>query len=438
MEQDVQAVSSAQRQLLTRIHGAAIGAVHGESLIRTHSRLEGDNWIYEHGGRAKVWPLDPRGRLYAIGAGKAAGPILAGLEAVLGDRLAGGCAIVKYDHAVPLARIALFEAGHPIPDDAGVQATLHMLEFLKTLGPYDSLFVALTGGASALMVAPADGVTLADKARVTDLLIAAGADIAEINTVRKHLSKVKGGRLRQAIHPARSMTLMISDVPDGDPATIGSGPTFSDPSTPEQATAILDSYSLVDRVPSRVLLTLGNPPSHPAEVPADRHEHIMLANSGTALAAAKAAATGQGYPVHVVDAHLTGHTHLAARNFAAAMRTARRPCVLLAAGETTLKVTGTGCGGRNQEFALVAAQALDGVANAVLLASGTDGTDGPTDAAGAFADGRTLVRARAAGLDVDAMLAGNDSNRFFAALGDLHMTGPTGTNVMDLIIGVVD
>lgn len=426
-----------RRELLTNIYNAAIDAVKGERLIRAHSRMEGDTWIYERDGRRTIWPLDPKGRVFAIGAGKAAGSILAGLEAVLGERLAGGCAIVKHGHAVPLTKIALFEAGHPTPDEAGVRATLQMLEFLKILRPHDSLFVALTGGASALMVAPADGLTLADKARATDLLIAAGADISEINLVRKHLSKVKGGRLREAIGPAQSMTLMISDVPGDDPATIGSGPTFPDPSTAGEAMAVLDRHGLRGRVPPAVLAVLRAPPPPHRDIPPERHRHVLLADSGTALAAARAAAVGHGYPVHVVDTQLHGDTHAAARGFVGAMRAAARPCVLLAAGETTLKVTGTGRGGRNQEFALVAARELEGLSDAALLASGTDGTDGPTDAAGAFADGGTIARARAAGLDADATLADNDSHRLFAQLGDLHVTGPTGTNVMDLVIGIV-
>jgi glycerate-2-kinase len=234
------------------------------------------------------------------------------------------------------------------------------------------------------------------------------------------------------------MTLMISDVPGDDPATIGSGPTFPDISTPEQAIAVLHKYGLLDRVPPAILATLRNPPSPRVAMAPERHRHILLADSGTALAAARAAAVERGYRVEVVDAHLTGDTHAAARRFATAMRAAERPSVLLAAGETTLKVSGRGRGGRNQEFALIATHALEGVAGATLLASGTDGTDGPTDAAGAFADGRTLTRARAQGLDPGAMLADNDSHRFFAALGDLHITGPTGTNVMDLVVGVVE
>lgn len=434
--------AAARRSMLTHIYDAAIHAVRGQSLIEAHSRLEGDSWIYERDGERIVWPLNSAGRLFAIGAGKAAASILAGLETVLGGRLAGGCAIVKHGHHAPLDTIRLFDAGHPIPDEAGARATAHLLDFLKGLGPDDNVFVALTGGASALMVAPTDGLTLADKARVTDILLASGANILEINTIRKHLSKVKGGRLLDAIHPARSMTLMISDVAGNDPAMIGSGPTMPDPTTPEDAIAILERYGVLDRMSPAILAALRRPAPRIAAAELDRHQHIVMADSQTALDAAQEAAAREGYIVRVVDAHLDTDTHSAARTFAAAVRDAAtgggQSSVLLAAGETTLRVTGSGRGGRNQEFALVAALALDGVADAAILASGTDGTDGPTDAAGAFVDGDTIARARAAGLDAAAMLADNDSHAFFAELGDLHVTGPTGTNVMDLVIGVVD
>lgn len=437
-----QAGSEARRAALSQIYDAAIDAVRGENLIVGHSALEDDAWVYHKNGQRMIWPFDRRGQVYAIGAGKAAASILAGLETVLGDRLAGGCAIVKKGHHAPLKKIRLFDAGHPIPDEAGAKATAHLLHFLTTLGPHDSVFVVLTGGASALMVAPADGLTLADKAHVSDVLIASGANISEINTVRKQLSKVKGGRLLDAIHPASSMTLMISDVPGNDPAMIGSGPTMPDSSAPEEAIAILERYQVLDQMPPAIVHALQHPAPRLAATDLGRHQHIVLADSHTALGAAQEAAARQGYVVKVVDAHLDSDTHAAARRFAAAMRDAATggslPSVLLAAGETTLKVTGPGRGGRNQEFALVAALAIDGLPSASILASGTDGTDGPTDAAGAFADGDTIARAHAAGLDTNAMLANNDSNSFFAALGDLHVTGPTGTNVMDLIIGLVD
>ena len=431
-----------RRALLTRIYDAAIDAVRGENLVAARSRLVGDTWIYESGGQRFEWPLDPAGRVIAIGAGKAAGSLLAGLEKVLGDRLDGGCAIVKEGHGEPLRRIELFEAGHPIPDERGVRATTAMLDFLDGLGPHDNVFIALTGGASALMVAPADGITLAEKAEVTDVLLASGANIAEINTIRKHLSKVKGGRLLDAIHPARSLTLMISDVPGNDLAMIGSGPTLRDATTSREALDILERYGVTRKIPRSVLEILERPAPSPNAPTDDRASHLVLADSNSALAAAEAVAVREGYRTRIVDAHMDNDTHDAARSFAASMTAAANgacsPTVFLAAGETTLKVRGNGRGGRNQEYAMVAALALQGIPNAALLSSGTDGTDGPTNAAGGFADGTTIARARRAGLSAADALANNDSNTFLAALDDLHVTGPTGTNVMDLVIGVVD
>jgi glycerate 2-kinase len=431
-----------RRALLTRIYDAAIDAVRGENLIASRSRLVGDTWIYDSGVERFEWRLDPVGRVIAIGAGKAAASLLAGLEKVLGDRLDCGSAIVKEGHAEPLRRIELFEAGHPIPDARGVRATAAMLGFLNDLGPHDNVFVALTGGASALMVAPADGITLAEKAEVTDVLLASGANIAEINTIRKHLSKVKGGRLLDAIHPARSLTLMISDVPGNDPAMIGSGPTLRDSTTAREALDILDRYGVTQKIPRSVLEILERPTPSSRAPTGDRASHLVLADSNSALAAAEAVAEREGYRTCIVDAHMDSDTHDAARRFAASMAGAASdacpPTVFLAAGETTLKVQGNGRGGRNQEFALVAALELQGISNAALLSSGTDGTDGPTDAAGGFADATTIARARRAGISATDALANNDSNTFLDALDDLHVTGPTGTNVMDLVIGVVD
>ncbi|WP_162875480.1 glycerate kinase type-2 family protein [Sphingomonas crusticola] len=441
-EQAIIEPTDRNRATLKHIYDAAIDAVRGESLIRSRSRLEENNWIYEHDGERISWPIDPAGAIVAIGAGKATASILAGLEAVLGDRLDGGRAIIKQGHGEALKRIELREAGHPIPDARGAAATAEMLEFLRDLGPHDNVFVALTGGASALLVAPADGITLAEKAHVTDILLASGANISEINTIRKRLSKVKGGHLLDAISPARSITLMISDVPGNDVAMIGSGPTYRDPSTPQEALAILERYGVMDKMSAPILAALRQPVDPAARIADDRAEHVVLADSHTSLAAAQSAASAMGYVTRIVDAHMHMDTHEAARRFAAEVRqVAERggpPTVLLAAGETTLKVTGSGRGGRNQEFALVAAIALEGVVNAAILSSGTDGTDGPTDAAGAFADGSTIARARGAGISAPQSLADNDSNSFFAALGDLHVTGPTGTNVMDLVIGVVN
>ncbi|MEI6281411.1 MAG: DUF4147 domain-containing protein [Alphaproteobacteria bacterium] len=429
------------KAVLTDIFGAALSAVQGRSLIALRSRLEGETWVGDFGGQILRWPLPPGGRVLVVGAGKATASLARGLEAVLGARIDDGLIVVKHGHAELLERIRTVEGGHPIPDAAGETGTRAMLALIDDLTPNDRVFVLLTGGASALLAAPIEGLTLADEAAVTDLLLCSGAAIEEINTVRKRLSRVKGGGLLRAIAPAQCVTLIVSDVPSNDPGMVGSGPTIPDQASQGAALAVLDRYGLADRVPAAVIRHLRDAPV-PVASP-NSGPVILLANSDTAVDAALACASAQGLEIAWIDRHMDGNTHAAANAFvdqlkAAAVR--RRaggaPMVLLAAGETTLKVVGTGKGGRNQEFALVAARLLDGEANVALLAAGTDGTDGPTDAAGAFADGETAARARTAGVDLAAALASNDSYPAFAALDDLLITGPTGTNVMDLVIGV--
>ncbi len=431
----------APRAVLADVFTAALQAVQGERLIAARSRLDGEVWDYSHGDTHLRWDLPRGGRVLVVGAGKATASLAAGLEAVLGDRIDGGVIVVKHGHGMPLRCIQSLEGGHPIPDAAGQAGAQAMLESVEGLSPDDRVFVLLTGGASALLAAPAEGLTLADEAAVTGLLLRSGATIEEMNTVRKRLSRLKGGGLARAIAPAQSVTLLVSDVPSNDPAMIGSGPTLPDGAAPGEALAVLRRYGIADQIPAAALERLRQTPPAVAAAPT---KVLMLADSGTAVDAAAARAKALSFAVEVVDAHMDGDTHAAAAGFVAALRAAaarRRaggpPTVLLSAGETTLKVTGEGRGGRNQEFALVAAKLLAAEAGAALLAAGTDGTDGPTEAAGAFADGSTAQRAVAAGLDLDAALADNDSNSFFARLSDLHVTGPTGTNVMDLVIGVV-
>jgi glycerate-2-kinase len=318
-----------------------------------------------------------------------------------------------------------------------------MLSMLAGLSSSDRVFVLLTGGASALLVAPVAGVTLTDKAIVTNALLRSRASIEEINSVRKALSEVKGGRLSERIARAKSMTLLISDVPSGDLAAIGSGPTICSPLSGPNPLDILARYSVLEHAPRNVVEHLVRQRAAPGKAsrPRAAAETILLATSASVVRAVDDSAAGIGLPVVHVDLVMQGSTHAAARKFAGAMKAhlmegLPRPCLFVAAGETTLQVNGSGLGGRNQEFALVAGKELAGEEGVVLLASGTDGTDGPTQAAGAFADGSTSERAVKAGLLVDAILADNNSHALFHAIGDLHVTGPTGTNVMDLVLGL--
>jgi glycerate-2-kinase len=443
------------REQLVAAWRAGVAAVHGETLMRRRSRLEGDRWVLElRAGRIEV-PLPDRragGRLRVLGAGKAAASLARGLEAVLGERIDAGLVVVKHGHSEPLARCRLLEAGHPHPDEHSARAAEQVLRFAGEARADDLHVVLLTGGASALLAGPAGELTLDDELAVSRLLVASGATIQQVNVVRRHLSRIKGGQLARTLAPSSSVTLAISDVLGDDPATIGSGPTVPDPSTHSDALRILARYELADRVPPRVLRHLragaaGEVPEtpKPGDPAFDRARFAVVAGVDDAIAAAGAAALGAGCRVVGWPGVLDGDVHVAAHAFAArlralaaASRTGDPPTLLLAGGETTLQVRGGGLGGRCQEFAAVAALQLAGTGGLTVLAAGTDGTDGPTPAAGGFADGATLQRARRAGLDPVARLADNDSHRLLEAAGDLFVTGPTGTNVTDLVLGIVD
>ena len=397
------------------------------------------------------FPLDTISSLRLVGAGKATAAMAAAAEAILGDRIEYGAINTKYGHALPLARVETFEAGHPVPDEAGVAGARRQLELLTDLAP-DALVLGLfSGGGSALLPAPAEGLTLAEKQETTRLLLACGATIDEINALRKHLSAIKGGLLARAAAPARVVALMLSDV-IGDPLdTIASGPTHPDTTTFGDCLAIVDRYDLRGQLSSPVRQHLeagarGEQPETPK--PGDpcfaRAESLVIGNSRLAIDAAAHKASALGYKVLVLTSRLQGEARQAAaalvsiaQETAETNRPIARSACLIAGGETTVTLRNNGKGGRNQELALAAALQLEGWPAITLLSGGTDGTDGPTDAAGALADGQTLSRARAQGLDARAFLDRHDSYPFFAALDDLVITGPTGTNVMDLQIVLI-
>ncbi|MCE2451053.1 MAG: glycerate kinase [Candidatus Latescibacteria bacterium] len=397
------------------------------------------------------FPLDTISSLRLVGAGKATAAMAAAAEAILGDRIDCGAINTKYGHALPLARVETFEAGHPIPDEAGVAGARRQLELLANLDP-DALVLGLfSGGGSALLPAPAEGLTLAEKQETTRLLLACGATIDEINALRKHLSAIKGGLLARVAAPARVVSLMLSDV-IGDPLdTIASGPTHPDATTFGDCLAIVDHYDLRHQLPASIRQhletgTRGEQPETPksGDPCFARAESLVIGNSRLAIDAAAEKAKALGYEVLVLTSRLQGEArHAATALVSIAQETAEtdrpiaQPACLIAGGETTVTLRGDGKGGRNQELALAASLQLDGWPTITLLSGGTDGTDGPTDAAGALADGQTLSRARAQGLDARAFLDRHDSYPFFAALDDLVITGPTGTNVMDLQIVLI-
>jgi len=380
-------------------------------------------------------PAPPPGRTWVAAAGKAAASMARAVELAWDGPLAG-LAVTRHGHGVPCDRIEVVEAGHPLPDEAGREAAVRMLASARSLGPDDLLLALLSGGGSALLALPCPGSSVADLRAVTSALLRAGASIAEINVVRRHLSAIHGGRLARAAHPARVVTLAVSDVVGDDPATIASGPTVPDPSDLADARAVLARHRIA--APPAVVAHLADPRSETlkADDPAfARSAFAVVASARDALAGARRAALELGIHVAgVVEAVEGDSREVAARHAGDALERARscgRPTVLLSGGETTVVVRGPGTGGPNQEYALALAIALDGAPGIHALACDTDGIDGTSPAAGAIVGPDTLARARSLGLDPAEHLARNDADTLFAALGDRVVTGPTRTNVND-------
>ncbi len=386
-------------------------------------------------------------RIFLIAAGKAAVEMAVAVEKIVGERLAGGIAVTKHGHlTAQCRRVRAMEAGHPIPDADGIAAANTIRELLSELNRRDLLLVAISGGASALLSSPVKPITLRAKQKTTDLLLRAGANIRELNDVRKHLSSLKGGRLAAAAYPATVVSLLLSDV-IGDPLdVIGSGPTAPDPTTFADAITILDRFKLLERVPQAIRERLERGAAHeipetpkPGDPIFKNVHNIVIGSNRLALNAALRQAKALGYRSLILASTMQGETREVARVHAEILRELTAsgnpippPACILSGGETTVTVRGSGKGGRNQEFALAAAIAIDGLSNVLVLSAGTDGTDGPTDAAGAIATGSTVDRAQTMGIDAQEYLSRNDSYSFFSALGDLVKTGPTGTNVMDI------
>lgn len=407
-----------------------------------------DNQLYVDGVR---YDLPDYAHVYVLGAGKAGATMAQGLEGVLGDRLTEGAITVKYGHLAPVSRVRLYEAAHPVPDAAGVQAGKAIQRLAVQATEHDLVFCLLSGGGSALLPAPSPGITLVEKQHVTSLLLACGASIDEINCIRKHISQLKGGQLARLVAPARLVTLILSDVVGDRLDVIASGPTVPDPTTFGDCLDRLAHYHLLDRLPASVLAHLqagqtGQLPETPkATDPAfTRTQTVIIGSNYLALQAAQTAALQRGYRTLILSSSIEGEARQIARMHAAIAREIRQhrvplapPACIIAGGETTVTLQGDGLGGRNQEFALAAALDIAGLEQVVVLSAGTDGSDGPTPAAGALVDGETVRRAQDLGLRPEAFLQRNDAYHFFQALNDLVITGPTGTNVMDMHILLV-
>jgi glycerate 2-kinase len=406
-------------------------------------------------GELVVGPLSRRlediENIYVVGAGKAAWPMASALEDIIGPRISGGDVTTKCSHGGPLRFVSISEAGHPVPDEAGVSGAKTILGTAEAAGPDDLVVCLVSGGGSSLMPLPVANVTLEDKQLLTKKLLECGATIHEINALRKHLSAVKGGRLAAAAAPATVVSLILSDVTGDDLDVIASGPTVPDRSTFEDCLAVLDAYGIRNEIPPSVLAYLergsrGEEEETPKPGnPAFSNTHTLIIGSASlSVEAARREAVARGYNTVVLSSSMEGEAREAAKIYAAVAREilhsgnpAAPPACVISGGETTVTIRGKGRGGRNQEFALAAALAIEGMDGIVVLSGGTDGTDGPTNAAGAVVDGGTVERGRRRGRKAFDYLKRNDSYRFFEGTGEHLITGPTLTNVMDLYIMTV-
>jgi len=433
-----------------KIWAAGLLAVEPAAAVRRWMRREGEQLVV---GRRR-FRLDRGRRVWVLGAGKAAAPMARAVETILGNRIHGGLVVTRYGYGLPLRRLTLLEAGHPFPDENGVAAAAGIARLAGTeIGAHDLVICLLSGGGSALLAAPAPGITLADKLACTRLLLNCGATIQETNAVRKHLSVVKGGGLARMLAAVRVISLILSDVVGDDLDAIASGPLVPDTTTFADCKDIVRRLGIENRLPRAVRRRLddgaggGIPETPKPGDPIFRNKFpVMVGSNAQACGAAAAAARRLGYRPLVLTSRLAGDTREAARfhlsiaeEIAAAGRPVRRPACLISGGESTVLVTGKGKGGRNQEFVL---QCVSGLARqqtpCVAASIATDGSDGPTDAAGALADNRTLARSFESGSRfLEDCIRDNDAYEFFRRLDDLVVTGPTRTNVMDLHLFMV-
>jgi hydroxypyruvate reductase len=420
------------RKHVLQIFRAALQAADPEQAVLRYLKSDGATLT---AGRRR-YRLSQFDRIQVIGAGKAAAAMAHAVEGLLGKRIAGGAINVKDKSGVRLRRIAVTEAGHPMPDERGVEGARRIMEIARSAGPRDLLICVISGGASALTPAPRPPITLAAMQEVTGQLLARGATIHEINAVRKHVSQFSGGQLAKLAWPATVIALILSDVIGDDLDVIGSGPTVPDRATIADAARIVVKYSIRS-------LPFEETPK-PGDPAFQRVHNLIVGSNRQAMDAAARQARALGYRTLMLSTFIEGETREIASMHAAIVkeiltsaRPVRRPACILSGGETTVTLQGAGLGGRNQEFVLAAAIAIEGFAPVTIFSAGTDGSDGPTDAAGAIADSSTLARARARGLDARRFLAENDSYHFFEKLEGLVKTGATGTNVMDVRVLLV-
>jgi len=437
------------REDITACYTAAIDAVNPARAVKNRLRIEGSRLsLHGEGSLLAEYELSGFKRILVIGCGKAGAPMARAVEELLGERISAGCIAVKYGYTDRLSRVALREAAHPVPDQKGREAAGEILRLASDAGRDDLIISLISGGGSALLPLPPEGITLDEKRETTSLLLKSGASIHEMNAVRKHLSLVKGGNLARAAYPATVISMMISDVVGDTPDVIASGPFVPDESSFPETLEILEKYRIDDRVPRAVLEHLrAGAQGKIEETPKrgdpifERVTSVIIASNIIALKAAREEAVRRGYNTIILSSLVEGETRDAALLHAAIARESIAsgnpvppPACIISGGETTVTVRGKGMGGRNMEFAIHSAVFLEGEERIVLASVGTDGTDGPTDAAGAFADGSTRKNAAGQGLDITHYIRNSDSYNFFKKTGDLIVTGPTNTNVMDIRI----
>ncbi len=435
------------KQNAKAIFKAGLQAVDPRACIRKWVKMEGERLLI---GDMSL-QLNEIRRVYVLGIGKASATMAAEVETLLGQRIHAGLIITKYGHGRSLRHCRVMEAGHPVPDQNGVTAAQALIDLVSTAGPGDLVLGLISGGGSALSPAPVQGISLDDKQAVTRLLLECGATIQEINAIRKHLSRLKGGQLCRYAQKARVVSLILSDVIGDDLDIIASGITAPDPDTFDRCRQILKGFGLLQSVPSAVRDHLVRGCSaqvqetpKPGDPIFDNTSNIIVGSLDEALSAAENKARSLGFHPLRLTSMLQGEAREAAKFLCCIIKEVHRsnrpvpcPACVLSGGETTVTLKGEGLGGRNMELALAASMELSGLPQTMLLSAGTDGTDGPTDAAGAFAAGNTAFRAQAKGISAAQYLARNDSYKFFKEIDQLFITGPTGTNVMDMQIMLV-
>jgi glycerate 2-kinase len=435
------------RQDAREIFNAALTAADAAKAVSRHLKVDGEG--IDIAGR--LYSLRSYKRLFVIGAGKGSALMCRALVKLIGDWLYGGTIIAKYGYAVAMKKIAIIEAGHPIPDENGLRATEQIVRLLRQTTNEDLVINLISGGGSALLCSPADGISFHEKQEITRRLLSCGAPIGEINAIRKHISKVKGGRLARLAYPSTLISLILSDVVGDSISAIASGPTAPDPSTFSECQVILDRYKLrTEKAVSIARFIDKGSAGEIEETPKpgdpifDNVMNVVVGNNRLAVSAAKERAERLGYSVKVIDKLAEGEaTELAVAHAAIVKKiyhsgAVRRPACVISGGEATVTLHGDGLGGRNQEFALATALEIDGLDGVVALIGGTDGSDGPTEAAGGIVDGGTVRRGETTGLDARDYLSRNDSYHYLKATDDLLVTGPTFTNVMDLRLFIID